>query len=255
MKFSIKSLILNSALLAFSGTTVAEPQPDPVPLAPAENGRPAERQPTFSQSRLSESLDLVRSHRIVKNFALAMSELDALKDIADKESQARIQMARAEVYYEMENYGRAREEIERVIEQEPKHPDALILRGKVLLKMREDHAIGDDFIDANVSHEVKFGNPIVVNLLYPSVEFNGDIELVITSGLGDRETLTLQPIEADKNRYRAQLPTKNGKPQAGDKVLQTQVGDEITIEYSPSTKAKMNDIAARAIKCKVVTGD
>lgn len=198
---------------------------------------------------------MVRVHRVAKDFALAMSELDALKDIADKESQVQIQLARAEVYYDMENYGRAREEIERVIGHEPKRPDALILRGKVLLKMREDHALGDDFIDANVSHEVKLGNPILISLRYPSVEFNGDIEFMITSGMGDRETLTLQPMEADKSRYRAQLPTKMGKPQAGDNVLQTQVGDEITIEYSPSTRAAMKDMAARAIKCKVVTGD
>jgi len=83
---------------------------------------------------LREALNSVRSHRQAKNFEAAISGLDALNDIKDVQSQVQIYMARAEVYYDMENYVAAREEIKRVLEYEPKHADALILRGKCAVK-------------------------------------------------------------------------------------------------------------------------
>lgn len=228
--------------------------PLPCPLAQLESDKP---QAGFSLDRLNESLDSARLHRIDKNFALAMSELDKLKDIPDKENQLRIRLARAEVCYDMENYSAACQEIDRALELEPKHPESLILRGKCHLKMRgyDNKRDLDCFVDKKLIHEVKIGDPITVNLLAPSLEFAGEIEVVITSGLGDRETIMLERLESDRTRYRARLETSAGKPQSDDKVLQTKIGDEISIEYSQITKAKMSISEARATKMNVVAGE
>jgi len=157
-------------------------------------------------------------------------------------------MARAEVNFDMEDYERAREDVKWVLGQEASHADARILEGKIQLKT---HFLGkaiDDEWGAEIrNHEIQFGDPLVVNFYDPILESNHGIELTVASGLGDQEDLMLHPVDSKHGRYRGALPTSTGKPVAGDRQLQTQVGDSITVEYMPRA-----DIPAHRIEVQVV---
>lgn len=161
-------------------------------------------------------------------------------------------MARGEDHYAMGNYDLAKKEAEWVLGQDSKHAGALILRGKCHLKTPGLHKRElEDFIDADVRHEVTLGKPLVFNVHDPTKAFAGDITTVVTSESGDREEVTLQAFGEDGTRYRSQLPTTTGNPQPGDMVLQTKVGEDITCSRPQNPKTEKTE----GISVRVVAGD
>ena len=84
-----------------------------------------------TEMHLDAALGSVMVDRVSKNFGAAMTELDKLMRLKNPAFRMRVHYARAEVLMDQENYAEALDEIEAVLRQEPKHPDALILRGKI----------------------------------------------------------------------------------------------------------------------------
>lgn len=190
----------------------------------------------------------VRVDRAGKDFGGALAELDKLMLVRDQDLRTRVHFARAEVFYDQERYADAFSEASSVLKREPSHPDALILLGQAQLEMRK--LVDASEIELGVSRDQKLivpGEVIKINLSDPALNISGvgaDIEVEVWTKSGDRERVMLYQLGDDKTKFRAEIPTKIGKRQPGDKVLQILGRDEIRYGYSKRFREKMVDLPA-----------
>lgn len=195
---------------------------------------------------LRAALGSVKVDRSSKNFSAAMQELDKLMRIKDQNLRNRVRFARAEVFMDQESYKEGLDEIEAVLLREPKHPDALILRGKIHNEMRK--LVEASEIELGPSQEntvIVPGEAVKINLRDPTLRVSGvgaDIEVEIWAKSGDRERVMLYQLGDNKEKFRAEVPTALGPPVAGDKILQILGEDEIRFGYSKRFRAKMDDL-------------
>lgn len=201
-----------------------------------------------TEVHIISALGSVRVDRVSKNFGAAMTELDNLMKYPNEDFRKKIRYARAEVLMDQESYAEALEEIEQVLRQEPKHPDALILRGKIHYEMRK--LVEASEIELGPSQDKTIivpGEAVKINLRDPTLSVSGtasEIEVEIWAKSGDRERVMLYQLGDSKEKFRADVPTALGAPVAGDKVLQILGEDEIRFGYSERFRAKMKDLPA-----------
>jgi tetratricopeptide (TPR) repeat protein len=201
-----------------------------------------------TEVHLTAALGSVTVDRVSKNFGAAMTELDNLMKFPNENFRKKIRYARAEVLMDQESYAEALEEIEQVLRQDPKHPDALILRGKIHYEMRK--LVEASEIELGPSQDKTIivpGEVVKINLRDPTLNVSGigaDIEVEIWAKSGDRERVLLYQLGDSKEKFRADVPTALGPPTANDKVLQVLGDDEIRFGYSERFRAKMKDLPA-----------
>lgn len=199
-----------------------------------------------SEMHLRAALGSVRVDVASKNFSAALDELDKLMRLKDPEFRKQIHYARAEVLMEQENYAEALNEIEAVLRTDPKHPDAIILRGKIHYQMRK--LVEASVLEIGPSQEETVlvpGESLKINLRDPSLQVSGlgaDIEVEVRAKSGDVERLLLTPFGDSKDKFRAEVMTELGAPTKGDKVLQVLGEDEITYGYSKRFRDRMDDL-------------
>ncbi len=201
-----------------------------------------------SEMQLIAALGSIKVDRVSKNFGAAMTELDNLMKLKEPEFRKQVRYARAEVLMDQESYAEALEEIEQVLRQDPKHADALILRGKIHYEMRK--LVEASEIELGPSQDKTLivpGEAVKINLRDPTLNVSGvgaDIEVEIWAKSGDRERVLLYQLGDSKEKFRAEVPTALGAPTPGDKVLQILGEDEIRFGYSERFRAKMKDLPA-----------
>lgn len=201
-----------------------------------------------SEMHIIAALGSVRVDRVSKNFGAAITELDNLMKYPNEDFRKKVRYARAEVLMDQESYAEALEAIEQVLRQDPKHPDALILRGKIHYEMRK--LVEASEIELGPSQDKTIivpGEAVKVNLRDPTLNVSGtasEIEVEIWAKSGDRERVMLYQLGDSKEKFRADVPTALGAPVAGDKVLQILGEDEIRFGYSERFRAKMKDLPA-----------
>lgn len=201
-----------------------------------------------SAMHLEAALGSVMVDRVSKNFSSALTELDKLMRYNTPGFRNRVRYARAEVFMDQENYAEALEEVESVLRQEPKHPDALILRGKIQYEMRK--LVEASEIELGPSQDdtlIVPGEAVKINLRDPTLQVSGvgaDIEVEIWAKSGDRERVLLYQLGDSKDRFRAEVPTELGPPTPGDKKLQILGEDEIRFGYSKRFREMMDDLPA-----------
>ncbi|MFM2170699.1 MAG: hypothetical protein RI957_928, partial [Verrucomicrobiota bacterium] len=201
-----------------------------------------------TQVHLTAALGSVTVDRVSKNFGAALTELEQLMKLPNEAFRKKIRYARAEVLMDQESYAEALEEIDQVLRQEPKHPDALILRGKIHYEMRK--LVEASEIELGPSQDKTIivpGETVKINLRDPTLNVSGvgaDIEVEIWAKSGDRERVLLYQLGDSKEKFRADVPTALGPPTPGDKILQILGDDEIRFGYSGRFRAKMKDLPA-----------
>ncbi len=199
-----------------------------------------------SDMGMRAALGSVKIDRASRNFGAAMTELDKLMRIKNPGSRIKVHYARAEVFMDQENYKEGLGEIESVLRREPKHPDALILRGKIHNHMRK--LVEASEIELGPSQEntvIVPGEAVKINLRDPTLRVSGvgaDIEVEIWAKSGDKERVMLRQLGDNKEKFRAEVPTALGPPIPGDKILQILGEDEIRFGYSKRFRAKMDDL-------------
>ena len=195
---------------------------------------------------LRAALGSVKVDRASKNFGAAMTELDKLMRIKTPGARIKVHYARAEVFMDQENFKEGLDEIESVLRRQPKHPDALILRGKIHNQMRK--LVEASEIELGPSQEntvIVPGEAVKINLRDPTLRVSGvgaDIEVEIWAKSGDKERVMLRQLGDDKEKFRAEVQTALGPPVPGDKTLQILGEDEIRFGYSKRFRAKMDDL-------------
>ena len=201
-----------------------------------------------TEMHLAAALGSVTVDRVSKDFGAAMTELDKLMRMKSPEFRMRVRYARAEVFMDQENYAEALAETDEVLRQQPKHPDAMILRAKIQFEMRK--LVEASEIELGPSQDdtvIVPGEAVKINLRDPTLNVSGvgsDIEVEIWAKSGDRERVLLYQLGDSKEKFRAEVPTALGPPTPGDKVLQILGGDEIRFGYSQRFREKMDDLPA-----------
>jgi tetratricopeptide (TPR) repeat protein len=199
-----------------------------------------------SNMGMRAALGSVKVDRASRNFGAAMTELDKLMRLKNLGSRIKVHYARAEVFMDQENYKEGLDEIESVLRREPKHPDALILRGQIHNHMRK--LVEASEIELGPSQEntvIVPGEAVKINLRDPTLRVSGvgaDIEVEIWAKSGDKERVMLRQLGDNKEKFRAEVPTALGPPVPGDKILQILGEDEIRFGYSKRFRAKMDDL-------------
>ena len=195
---------------------------------------------------LRAALGSVNVDRVSRDFSSALGELDKLMRLKDPASRLQVYYTRGEVLMDQENYKEAYDAIDYVLRQQPKHADALILRGKIQFQMRK--LVEASEIELGPSQDdtvIVPGESIKINLRDPTLSVSGvgaDIEVEIWAASGDSERVMLHQLGDSKEKFRAEIPTALGAPVKGDKVLQILGKDQIRFGYSKRFRAKMDDL-------------
>ena len=201
-----------------------------------------------TEMQLISSLGSVKVDRVSKDFGAAMTELDKLMRLKNPDFRKRVRYARAEVFMDQESYAEALGEIEAVLREEPKHPDALILRGQIHYEMRKLVEASEIELGPSQDDTVLVpGETVKINLRDPTLSVSGvgaDIEVEIWAKSGDKERVLLYQLGDSKEKFRAEVATALGPPIPGDKILQILGEDEIRFGYSKRFRDKMDDLPA-----------
>lgn len=197
-------------------------------------------------SHVRAALGSVRVDRLSRNFSAALEELEKLMRLPDPDLRMKVRYARAEVMMDQENYAEALDELEAVLRREAKHPDALILRGKIHYQMRKLVEASEIEVGTGRNETVLVpGQSLKINLRDPSLQVSGlgaDIEVEIRTTSGDVERLLLHQFGDTKDKFRAEITTALGAPVHDDKVLQVLGKDEIRYGYSQRFRQRMKDL-------------
>ena len=197
-------------------------------------------------ARHAATLRRVRVERFSKDFDAALATLVELDSEKIPQLITAAHNARAEVYYDMEEYEDAAEEIAKVLEREPTHSDATILRGRVQLKLKRlIEATEVELGTASNQRTLVPGEVLKVTLNDPTLSVSSggsEIEVVVWATSGDKEHLLLRQFGDQKTKYRGDVKTALGKPVPGDRTLQVVGDDEIFYAYSEQFRAKVTNL-------------
>ena len=197
-------------------------------------------------ARHAATLRRVRVERFSKDFDAALATLVELDSEKIPQLITAAHNARAEVYYDMQEYEDAADEIAKVLERDPTHSDATILRGRVQLKLKRlIEATEVELGTASNQRTLVPGEVLKVTLNDPTLSVSSggsEIEVVVWASSGDKEHLLLRQFGDQKTKYRGDVRTALGKPVPGDRTLQVIGDDDIFYAYSEQFRAKVTNL-------------
>jgi tetratricopeptide (TPR) repeat protein len=218
-------------------------------LGQLENARKifvaAQRNPEYAEltDRHQATLRRVKMERIARRFDDALQTLMELDQERIPEMWVPSRYARAEVRYDMEEFVDAAEDIASILTREPGHVDARIMQGKIHLKQQNLIEASElDVGSRNAKNTLIPGEDLKVTLIDPTLEVTGagtDIEVLVWTTSGDRETFLLRQFGDEKTKLRGEITTALGAAYTNDSVLQVKGDDEIFYAYSERFRKNM----------------
>jgi TolA-binding protein len=199
--------------------------------------------------RYQASLRRVTAERVAKNFGEALKTLAEIELERVPEIWEQTRYARALVYYDMEEFDDAKEDIDSILARNPEQADAKILLGKVQLKRQKlMEATEVELGSAASQKSLVPGERLKVTLVDPTLAVSGagtEIEVVVWATSGDKETFFLRQFGDSKTKFRGEVKTALGAPTPGDDILQVIGDDEVYYAYSERFREKMNNLAEK----------
>jgi len=199
--------------------------------------------------RHKATLRRVMVERIAKRYDDALKTLMQLDMERIPELWSASRYARAEVYYDMEEFGDAADDIEAILGREPDHEEATIMQGQIhLARQKLMEASELDVGSKNAKNTLVPGEDLKVTLKDPTLAVSGagtEIEVAVWTTSGDKEHFFLRQFGDQKTKFRGQVRTALGAPAPDDDVLQVIGDDEIHYAYSERFRKKMNNMAEK----------
>ena len=196
--------------------------------------------------RHQATLRRAKVERLAKNFDGALQTLNQLELERVPGIATDLKYSRALVFFDMEEFDDAADEVDDILTRDPSHADAKILLGKVQLKRQKlMEATEVELGSASQQKSLFPGEKLKVTLSDPTLAVSGagtEIEVVVWATSGDRETFFLRQFGDQKTKFRGELATSLGKPNPGDRNLQVIGDDEIFYAYSERFRARMNNL-------------
>jgi len=192
------------------------------------------------------TLRKARVERMAKDYDGALNTLNELAMEKVPELWSPIRYAMAEVYYDMEDFNGANDQISTILDRESDHSDAKIMQGKLQIKRQKLMEATELEIGPISSKQTLVpGEKLKVTLSDPTLAVSGagtEIEVVVWATSGDRERFFLRQFGDQKTKFRGEVATVLGAPAPDDRVLQVIGEDEIYYAYSDRFRAKMNNM-------------
>ncbi|MBT3295366.1 MAG: tetratricopeptide repeat protein [Verrucomicrobia bacterium] len=199
--------------------------------------------------RHKATLRRVMVERIAKRFDDALKTLMQLDMEKIPELWSASRYARAEVYYDMEEFGDAADDVEAILGREPDHEEATIMQGRIhLARQKLMEASELDVGSKNAKNTLVPGEDLKVTLKDPTLAVSGagtEIEVAVWTTSGDKEHFFLRQFGDQKTKFRGEVRTALGAPMPDDDVLQVIGDDEIYYAYSERFRKKMNNMAEK----------
>jgi tetratricopeptide (TPR) repeat protein len=193
--------------------------------------------------RHKATLRLVRLEQMAKAYETALNILMELDGERIPELWSASRLARASIYYNMQDYNRAADDTDAILAREPDHIDAKLLQGEIQIKRRNLKEASElDVGDKSSQNSIVPGEKIKVTLNDPTLSVSGagiESEVEIWTKEGDREYVMMARFGDEMTKFRGELPTALGAPVPGDRVLQVIGDDEIYYSYSERFLKKM----------------
>jgi len=202
-----------------------------------------------SVARHEATLRRVKAERIGKRYNAALRTLQELDMERIPEMWAPSRYARAEVYYDMEEFDDASDDVNAILARDPNHAEAKIMQGKLQLarqKLMEASELDLGSPDAQTT--LVPGEKLKVTLDDPTLAVSGmgtEIEVVVWATSGDRERFLLRQFGDNKTKFRGEVSSALGAPVPDDRTLQLIGDDEIYYAYSERFRRKMNNMAEK----------
>ena len=166
--------------------------------------------------RYQAALRRVTAERVARNFDGALKTLAELELERVPQIWEQIRYARALVYYDMEEFEDAKDEIDSILARNPEQPDAKILLGKVQLKRQKLMEATEVELGSNAAQKSLVpGERLKVTLVDPTLAVSGagtEIEVVVWATSGDKETFFLRQFGDSKTKFRGEVETALGPP-------------------------------------------
>lgn len=197
-------------------------------------------------ARNEAALRRVLVERMSKDFDAALQTLQDLEMERIPEMFAPLRYARAEVYFDMEDYDRAATDIDSILARVPDHSEAKIMQGNLQIK-RQKLMEATEIELGPVSSQKAFvpGEKLKVTLSDPTLAVSGagtEIEVVVEATSGDKERFFLRQFGDQKTKFRGEVATALGKPTPDDRILQVLGDDQVFYAYSERFRIKMNNL-------------
>jgi len=196
--------------------------------------------------RHQATLRKAAAERVAKDFDGALETLSELEFERVPGLWVEIRYARAEVYYDMEEFDDAKDDVDSILARAPNHPDSKILLGKIQLKRQKLMEATEVELGTTTSQQSLVpGERLKVTLTDPTLAVSGagtEIEVVVWTVTGDREQFFLRQFGDQKTKFRGEVATALGAPAPGDGTLQVIGDDEIYYAYSERFREKMNNL-------------
>jgi len=197
-------------------------------------------------ARNEAALRRVLVERMSKDFDAALQTLQDLEMERVPEMFAPLRYARAEVYYDMDDYDRAATDIESILARVPDHAEGKIMQGNLQIK-RQKLMEATEIELGPASNQKAFvpGEKLKVTLSDPTLAVSGagtEIEVVVWATSGDKERFFLRQFGDQKTKFRGEVATALGKPTPDDRILQVLGDDQIYYAYSERFRKKMNNM-------------
>jgi len=189
------------------------------------------------------------AERVAKDFDGALETLSELELERVPGMWVEIRYARSLIYYDMEEFDDAKDDVDSILAREPNHPDSKILLGKIQLKRQKLMEATEVELGATTSQQSLVpGERLKVTLTDPTLAVSGagtEIEVVVWTVTGDREQFFLRQFGDQKTKFRGEVATELGAPSPDDGTLQVIGDDEIFYAYSERFREKMNGLEAK----------
>jgi tetratricopeptide (TPR) repeat protein len=194
-------------------------------------------------SRHEATLRQVAVARATKDFESAIATLEELDGERIPELWAPVRHARAEVFFDMEEYDDTAEVVEAILARSPDDADAKILLAKVQVARQQLFDATDIEVGSATDQATLVpGERLKVTLDDPTLAVSGvgtEIEVSVWATSGDRESFLLPRFGDQKSKFRGEVPTALGAATPGDGVLQLIGDDEIFYAYSDRFREKL----------------
>lgn len=196
--------------------------------------------------RYQALLRRVMVSRIAKDYDAALQTLMDMELERIPELWSAIRYARAEVYYDMEEFDDAADEVAAILAREPDHSDAKIMQGKLHIK-RQQLMEATEVELGSISSQERLvpGEKLKVTLSDPTLAVSGagtEVEVVVWTSSGDREHIFLRQFGDQRTKLRGEIGTALGAPAEDDGVLQLVGDDEVRYAYSENFRSKVRNL-------------
>ncbi len=215
--------------------------------------------PELKDTRVGQKaqIKIAEIDRIMNRYDEAIDRLQLLSESQDPYLRVNSHYQLARINFDNEQYGEAREHLERVLMISPDHSDAHLLMGELDLKLKKLEKVTD--LDIGLTRTQKVivpGKPLRLKVQDKNLTVvgrNTNIEIRVWTKSGDEEFFTLYPFGDSKTDFQGSIPTALAPVEAGDHTLQLLGDDIVHYDFSDTFKRRANIQTDNEVTLSVAT--